>query len=268
MNKTKLALIGSSVAMLLMVIIWANLLRKSEAITLLKQDAQIIQITTRQLPHDSRSNTVPVEIQTPLALSKNKNEVEQFSCVIKNNTNKDITAITLAITTVLDEEGKEAFDTYFLTTDSLVHSDIKEERGLRATEPTSSQLLQLPGPISFKEIAIVKNIIVEIRCTLFADDTSLGYDPNGEFATRIRLIREGASRYKQWLITQSSQLKTSISGILKKSGSRELPEDEFPNKSLREGADVYRRWLLRVHDSKGLEAAEAYLKKSVLKDPR
>lgn len=261
MNKTKLALAGSSVLMLLIAVALANIPKRGEAITLLKQSTQVIQITTKQLPFDNISNAVPIEILKPFAISKNKNEIEQFSCVIKNNTNKNITATILAITAVLDEGGKEEFDTYLLTTDSLMHADIKEERGLKETEPANSQLLQLPGLISFNESALVKSIIIEIRCALFADNTSLGYDFNGEYAARIRLIREGASKYKQWLRTQSNELKIPFSELLKKNSARDLPENEFSNKYLREGADVYRRWLLKVHNTKGFEAAEAYLKK-------
>lgn len=225
------------------------------------QAPNVVTIKVRQLPIDIATNAPPAEILNPTALSKAKNEVEQFSCVVKNNTNKNITAVTLALTIILEEWGKEKPDTYLFTTDTLVHPDIKEERGLKDTEPGSSRLMQLPGPMSFTEGAIIKRITVEIRCIVFDDGSSLGYDLQGIAVTRIRLTREGAAKYKAWLEKQWREQRYSRDELIQKITSHTLPEGELPANSLKEGADIYRRWLLRVYNSKGADAVITHLSK-------
>src|SRR5262249_33952796 len=96
-----------SATLLLAVVAWTYKSGGSRTLSPSGQETNVVTINVRQLPVDTATNAPPAEILNPTALSRAKNEIEQFSCVIKNNTNKNITAITLALTTILEEGGKE-----------------------------------------------------------------------------------------------------------------------------------------------------------------
>jgi hypothetical protein len=217
-------------------------------------------VKVRQLPLDESSKLIPVEIIKATASTNGKNVMDHFSCVVRNNTDKGINAIAVAITVVLDNGGIEHRTTAVTTSDNLVHPDIREERRMKDIESGSTIDMNLPGPSTFKEGDFVKDVIVEVRCAMFADDTSVGNDPRGETATRIRQSRVGAANYKEWLKQQDSQGRGGIDKLIEIANSQEMPES-LRDRNLKEGANTYRRWLLGLHKDKGDDAVSTYLKK-------
>ena len=227
----------------------------------LRQEIKVVPVEVRQLPFDADNKAPAVEVLKPILLSKKDNEVEQFSCVVRNNSDKEITAVALALKAVLlDSSGGESLDVNLFTTDMFIHSDIKAERGLRSILPDSSQLMQLPGPVTFEAGVLVKSVVIEVRVAMFDDDTFLGYDPTGSAIARIRAIREGASKYKEWLKAQNNDWKHAQKFLAQTLDAGLLPsEGVLPDKQLKEGADIYRRWLTKVLRTKGVDTASAYL---------
>jgi len=218
-----------------------------------------IPIDVKQLQTDTGFS--PVEVMAPRAWSQVKNEVTEFSCVIKNNTTKNITAISLTITTTIEDSGKEILDSKFLSSDSALHPDIKEERHMTSTGPGATQLMQLPGPTRYREDISVKNLHVEIAHVEFDDKSTLGYDMTHIAARRIQLTRAGAAKYKEWLKKQYRQSGDLPESIIQQINSPISPEYGLLDESLKSGADVYRKWILRVHNTKSIDHVITYLTK-------
>jgi len=253
---------NKSISMILLITLgllaaaWVYPLSPTIGGALFEQQSIDVPINVRQLPIDSAINAPAAEILNPILSLKVKNEIEQFSCYVKNNTDRNITAISLELKTILAEKGKEWADTNILTSDMLVHPDIKEELNLRYTTPGTTDMIQLPGPMSYKEEVVIKGIEIEIKCVIFDDGTSTGYDSKGTFAGKIRQSREGAIRYKEWLKKQNGTWPDKINA---EPDSLQMPEAELPTKELKAGARRYRNWLLHLYNSKGRDTAVKYL---------
>lgn len=68
-------------------------------------------VVAQQLP--SENGLIPVEIRSRRADFKSPSAVENISFVVRNNTNKDISALCLAYSIILERDGVESRDTFF-----------------------------------------------------------------------------------------------------------------------------------------------------------
>jgi hypothetical protein len=216
-----------------------------------------INTSIKQLP--SENGMIPVEIRQVRAYKTSPNQINEFSCTIKNNTSKAIISYSLSITTITEAEGKETRGTEIQFIDSFLHPDVREIRKLQPIAAGKETYTESPGPVQFEPNVSVKQIQVSIDYIEFEDKTTLGPDARNS-SKRIALKREGAAKYKEWLVQMYVQKGRSINAILPLLQTTPLPQElALDGPIMKQGAIIYRKSLLNLYDSIGAQAVEQYL---------
>lgn len=215
-----------------------------------------IPVVVKQLPLDG--GTFPVELRCADARVSAQNRLEGFTCLAINNTNKNISALSATYTVTIAQGGSESADEGVLTLDSFIHPDVREARRLKLISPSESRTLQPPGPITYED-AVVKGVGVQVDYVEFADKTSTG--PNKHGSTIINSMREGAAKYKVWLIQQYARGQGSDASIVSLLESPEIPETLHAdgNEHLIEGARIYQRVMRNVYNTQGAAELKRFL---------
>lgn len=200
----------------------------------------------------------PVELNNPAASLSAANQLEEYTCVVKNNTNKEVVAFSLAWTIVMEAGGKESAVTELEVMDSLIHPDFRESRSPRPLSP-STEFVAESGPTSFGSSDSIKRVEVSIDYVEFEDGTSLGPNANSRSSQQIALVREGAARYKEWLVQTYATTGRSLNMVLQKLQSESIPDDlNLGTAEMKQGAQTYRRRMLDLYNSRGRTAVERY----------
>jgi hypothetical protein len=188
------------------------------------------------------------------------NKVEPFSCLAINNTRKKISALAIQYSIVSEEAGGTDLETSLLTLDFAVHPDISEARHLKLLPPGESRTIGPAGPITF-ESDTPSGVEVRIDYVEFEDKTSIGSNTQG--AKMIRSMREGAVKYKAWLVQQYKRKNMDDRGVAALLEDGELPKElNFGNDpDLNEGARLYRRIMRSVYTSQGAVELKRHLDK-------
>lgn len=101
----------------------------------------------------SENVIVPVELRCENAKLSTPNSIESLSCVIKNNTNKYISAGALYTSITMEKGGQEIVLSTFDTFDTFVHPDFREEHKDNLVAPGREYVLnQLPT--SYDDVVI------------------------------------------------------------------------------------------------------------------
>jgi hypothetical protein len=231
--------------------------------TIQSQDAtqfeKHIPVTTNQLEPDN--SVIPVELKCEAAELSAPNTLEKLSCLIRNNTNKYITAATMNISITLEKEGKPSIDSSFLTIETFVHPDFREEHKNNLIPPGGERHIE--DIQTSYDNAVVKGVTVRIDYVEFADDAArLG--PNHAGSRIISNIREGAAKYKDWLIQKYIQSGRSINSITILLEKGQLPLDELgiKNGDQQQGVVFYRNYARKTYETKGAEGLIKYLKQT------
>lgn len=212
-------------------------------------------VSTRQLPSDN--GVISVELQCGVALLTAPNRLEDFSCILINRTNKPISALVAAYTIITEKDGKRSSDTSLLTLDSFIHPDVREARRLKNISSGEERTIQPAGPITY-EGAEIKGVEVRMDYVEFEDKTTLG--PNESGARVINLPREGAAKYKEWLVQKYRENGKSVNAITSLLQEDQLPSELNLNEMLLiQGAKVYRKQMLNLYKAQGDTALEKYL---------
>jgi len=210
---------------------------------------KLIPVAAEQLP--LQGGIIPVELRCESARLTAPGRMERFSCMAINHTKKGITALSSVLTLITENSaGVESRNKTLLYGDSYVHPDVKEVRHLKPTASGESRTIQPGGPMAFEDEKIVR---VELRIDYveFDDGTAIGPDSKG--AQVVRSVREGASRFKRWLVSKYAAHKSdeeAITPLLRQPGIP--PESQIgDDKNIREGAAIYRNLLLGVYERQG-----------------
>jgi hypothetical protein len=215
-------------------------------------------VTVQQL--QTEGGAIPVEIQRPQANFKTQNSVENISFVVRNNTNKNITAICLAYSIQIERDKVESKDTFFHTVDSFVHKDIREGNGLKPVAPGQEEVFAESGETVFESGSIVKGVVAKIDYVEFEDGTILGANENG--GRIISLMRDGATKYKNWLVQQYIENKKSVNTVVALLQANDLPiELKFNSQHQNLGAKLYRRYMRRIYETQGISKLEDIVNK-------
>ena len=192
---------------------------------------------------EPENQTIPAEIRCGMAHLTAPNRLEGFDCIIRNNTNKKITAVNAIYSVLIEEDGVLSKDTHSSTIDTVIHPDFKKIN--KAILPGEERPLGPPGAISYPN-AIIKEVEIGIDYVEFDDTTTRGADEKG--SQIIKDIREGAAKYKTWLSQKFNQQKRSVSAIVPLLQKEEpLPAVlQFINQQQELGAKAYRNYL-RTH---------------------
>lgn len=164
-------------------------------------------------PLASDGLVVPVELLRPAARLSAENQLEEYSCIVKNNTGKAIVAFSLAWNIVTKSAGKESSVRELQVNDSLIHPDVHEDHKSGAIAPEAESLADA-GPTYFESNASVKRLEVSIDYVEFEDGTSLGPNLNRTSSQQIAMVREGASKYKAWLVQMYTKTGRSAQAVL------------------------------------------------------
>jgi len=214
-------------------------------------------IDAEQLPLENR--VIPVEVRCENSHLTAPNRLEKFSCIAINNTKKNITALS-SVLTVITENSRdgESRNVNLLYGDSYVHPDIREARHLKSTAPGEIRTIQPSGPTTFEDEVIVR-IELKIDYVEFDNSTSIGSNSKG--AQVVRSIREGASRYKQWLVKKYVFNKREVDTIVPLLQNSEIPPELQigDDKNLREGAAIYRNLMRGVYERQGNAELKKFL---------
>lgn len=211
----------------------------------------------RQL--ESNGLVTPVELLRPAARLSAENQLEEYSCILKNNTGKPIVAFSLAWTIVTEVAGKESSVRELQVIDSFIHSDVHESNKSGAVSPGAEDLVEA-GPTYFGGNASVKRVGVSIDYVEFEDGTSSGPNLSWASSQQIAMVREGASRYKEWLGQMYAKTGRSPQVVLQQLQSESIPDDiNLSSPEMKQGAYAYRTRMLKRYNTEGSVAIQKIL---------
>jgi hypothetical protein len=221
------------------------------------QAGRQIPISTQQLP--PTNGKAAVELKCGDAELSAPNKIENFPCSVVNNTSKRISAMSVAYSITVEDGGGESSHTEALTLDTFIHPDLREERKDNLIPPGAERPFR-PLPTSFDD-AVVKAISMQVDYVEFEDGSSLG--PNESGSRIIDGIREGAAKYRNWLMGKYNSSGKSAGAMTSLIQDDPLPEDELGIKSAaqEQGAVIYRNFLRDSYGAKGLEHLSKFLER-------
>lgn len=217
----------------------------------------MLPVSVQNLP--SENNISPVTLRCDDARLSAPNHIETLSCVLKNNTDRPIVAGTLVVTVKVDQGGKiEALSSYN-SFDTLLHPDVHSERGPKFIPPQGESVIdQMPTSYG---AAVVKEISLSIDYVEFAKGPSVG--PNVAGSRRINDVRQGAAKYKAWLVREYHRKGESAQAILEILYNGDVvaqPDLDLQNDNENTGANFYRKFLLRTYAAKGVAELVKHIK--------
>jgi hypothetical protein len=214
-------------------------------------------VAIRQL--ESEGLVAPVELLRPAARLSAENQLKEYSCIVKNNTGKAIVAFSLAWNIITEAAGKESSVGELQVNESFIHPDFQEDHKSGAIAP-GAELLAEAGPTYFDSNASVKRLGVSIDYVEFEDGTSLGPNLNGASSQQIAMVREGASKYKEWLVQMYAKSGRSPQVVLQQLQRESIPDDlNLSNPEMKQGAYAYRTRMLKLYNTKGPVAIQKIL---------
>ena len=237
---------------LIVVVVGIALAWRSTSTGLQSREQANIKVVINQLP--PRDGVVPLEIIQPTIVSSAPNKLDDLRYILRNNSGKAVIAAAVIRTITYEEGGKNYADSVYSTMDGAFHPDL-------AAKPFvawNQMPMEAPGPVSFGESVIIKEITLTVDYASYADQTADGSGGEGE--RRINAMREGARRYKSWLAQQYSRAGKSLASILPLIQAPRIPEELKLNLDQTMGADRYRLHLLSTFQKKGAADVESYLK--------
>lgn len=215
-----------------------------------------IQIVVEQLPQ--LNGIIPAEMRCGIAHLTASGALGNFSCVLINNSDKNILAANLTYSITFEFDGKESTDTRMHTIETLIHPDFFEIS--RMIRPRGQSIIEPPGPTSYTN-SIIKSMEIKVDYVEFEDKTTLG--SNEKAAQLIANIRRGAAKYKHWLVKKYLEGDRSVENImpfLDKDGP--LPNEiTFDDANQERGAKAYRKRFQDDHNTHGAERVRKYLNK-------
>lgn len=214
-----------------------------------------VQVKARQV--DPIGGSLPVELTCEDAKLIGSGRISQLKCVIKNNSFAPMVAGTVQVSITIDDNGKENLISGYQTFQTFLHPDFREDNQNNVTQPGMVYRFDVT-PSDFGD-ATVKEIAVELDYIEFLDRPSVG--PNHVGSRTLADIREGATKYKNWLVKKYKQPGASVKTIAELLDNENIPRDEIglQNTDQNSGASMYRKYARRSYDSKGPQELLKYL---------
>ncbi|HEV3470929.1 MAG TPA: hypothetical protein VG148_16520 [Pyrinomonadaceae bacterium] len=247
--------IGFGVLLIATVIATAKLQTKKSLSTTESIDSQI-PVTTKQLSPEN--GIIPIELQCQVVRQPPPGEFRMLKCVVKNNTNKPVRALSVAYSISFIRNGAEISDSGHLTSDAYVHPDFQELNRHKFLSPGGEQVIVRGEPVQH-DGAVAKDIEAEIDYVEFDDASALGPDLKG--STLLALIREGAATYKAWLKKKYLESGKSIDSIVPLlQDTPTLPAEYKVADTMHVvGVDAYRKYARELHNKRGATELEKRL---------
>lgn len=218
------------------------------------RESAAIKVVIKQPP--SNDGVIPLEIIQPMIVSSAPNKVDDLRYILRNNATKAIKAVGVVRTINYEQAGRVYADSIYSTMDTALHPDM----GGKPFLPGTQMPMESPGPFAFDAGVIIKEITLMVEYALYDDQTA--YGAGGEGERRINAMREGARRYKSWLVQEFSRAGKSLTTIFDVIQTPGIPETLKLDFYQTTGADRYRLHLLKTFKIKGAADVENYLKQS------
>ena len=211
-----------------------------------RKDEFIPVVITEHL--EAKNGLIPADLRCGTARLSTANQLEEFRCVLKNNTQASITAASTIYTIVYEQNGSLFKDSFSSVAEAFVHKDFKGTNKL--IEPGNETSFGPPGPISYAD-GVIKSVEIAIDYVEFEDGSTLGPDKKG--SRIIEAMRAGAERYREWLkvrTRQSHNYVDTISSAVEMNQS--LPSElRFTDPGEEQGANAYRSRLRKLYQNRG-----------------
>jgi hypothetical protein len=181
-----------------------------------------------------------------------RHALEGVRCTLRNNTNKNISAITVAVVVTLNTGGNISETSSYITEETMVHPDVQDDHPNNFIPPGGETSVE-PLPERYDGDWIEK-VQLSIDYVEFSDHSSLG--PNDRGSQIIGEIRSGAAKYKQWLSTRYKRSGQSLPALIPALDPEQplSPEININTGNEQQGALIYRRQAHRLYQRKGGEA--------------
>lgn len=200
-------------------------------------------------PMKEGDEIIPVEIHCEPAFSTKPDTLDDFFCVLVNNTHKGIRASSVRYSIIFESKGKEERENRFDTVDNYIHPDLSDVK--RPIEPGGQLSVRPPGRI-VKSDSVMKRLELEPVYLEFADGTTVG--SGGQSAELIADLREGAAKFKNALSQEYVKRGRSAEAILSLLEDNSPLGPEILNFGQRTGAKEYRRLLRKKYEKNGVKA--------------
>jgi hypothetical protein len=198
---------------------------------------------------------VPVGIQN-VNIQAN-GPISEISFNVKNNTDKTINAIAVEVMVKVEHRGKPSTSKFYLTRDQMIHPDISEI-ARQKTIPPDGVISFGPEPLETYAFIAVKGVSLRIDFVDFSDKTSLG--PNQKGSIYIQPVREGATRYKAWLVYQHRIKGATTDSFVSFLAQTSMPPPELDLRGQEvEGAMLYLKHLRLAIEQYGGKEASKYI---------
>lgn len=160
-----------------------------------------------------------------------------------------------AFTVSTDSDGTRTSSSTLLTTDSIVHPDVKDVLGLKPIAPGAEYTFTRSGATECEGYEI-KGVNFVMSYVEFEGRSAYGQGSEGWRV--IADVRRGAAEYKQWLLQSTDSVDTR-NALLTRQPLRSTSEPD--NNHLDQGANTYRKQMLKVLTKDGTAGLEKYLRK-------
>lgn len=237
---------------LIAVLVGVALARRTTTISYQSREPATIKVVINEPP--AKDGVIPIEIIQPSFVSSAPNKLDDLTYILKNNSDRAVLSAAVIKTITYDERGKVYADSVCLTMDSAFHPD------MRGTpfRPGTQMSMESPGPMAFNEGVVIKEITLTLEYASFDDNSAYGSGSEGE--RKVNAMREGARRYKSWLVQEYSRAGKSLTAIFPLIQAPYVPEGLKLDSDQIMGADRYRLQLLSTLRKKGAAEVESYLK--------
>jgi hypothetical protein len=236
---------------LIALVVGVALAWRTTSMGLQSREPSNIKVVINQLP--AKEGVIPIEMIQPAIVSSAPNKLDDLTYILRNNSGKAVIALALIKTISYEEGGKVYAQSRYSTMDAAFHSDM----GGRPFLPESQMSMESAGPLSFNESVVIKEIALTVEYVSYADQTA--YGSGGEGERRINGMREGARRYKGWLVQEYSRAGKSLTTIFPVIETHHIPGELKLDSDQTMGADRYRLQLLTTLRTKGAADVEGYL---------
>jgi hypothetical protein len=221
----------------------------------LAKEAGEVELKVLQLPEDR--GIIPVAIEGEKISVNPANGAMEALFAVKNNTGKNIDAITVAVTTRVEGNGSQSSPTAYITRNSLTHPDLRDMHHEGPLTPGQGWSFGTQ-PFETEAGDVLRSVTLQIDYVDFGDKMELG--PNRYGSNIVIKARSGAAKYKAWLVRKYVENDRSVNAVLPLLGrGQPLPAELELGDHERSGARLYRDHLLKAYQRHGVGELEKYL---------
>lgn len=194
--------------------------------------------------------------------------LEGCSCRVRNNSDREITALALVWTVTWSNGHSEHSDSFYESMDALIVEGLRPLAPGKAISFHSSRSTWVQGDES------IKSVQVSIDYVEFADKSIIGPDISGH-SRRITLTRQGAVSYKESLVRVYKEygVEACIEKLMRNELTSEsgLGQEASINSGAfltQHGAKIYKNWLTSIYKKQGPDAVIEKLLMRVGEQPK